>query len=284
MRRILDNLGLNKKSNANIEINPSDLYFKSMAELIGSIQKVKGKDGVDGKQGKSGRDGKDGKTPIKGIDYLTPDEIRSIKESIKPLKNIDYFDGKDGRDGKDGEIKTIQEIVEKKVPLSQQDIELIARSLELLSPDKKLDIKAIKDWEATIISVVNKTIRKRAGAGGTTGGNGNDVNAIHTNEANEISGLTEKVTPANGDLIVIESSTDGFAKRKVQIGNLPSSGGGAVSSIIAGDGISVDVGTGNVTVTNSDRGSTAVATHVGESDPHTQYVKKELAIAYAIAL
>lgn len=45
-----------------------------------------------------------------------------------------------------------------------------------------------------------------------------------------------------------------------------------VQSVAAGDGISVSPTTGNVVVSNSDRGSTAVATHESASDPHPQYL------------
>lgn len=44
-----------------------------------------------------------------------------------------------------------------------------------------------------------------------------------------------------------------------------------VQSVAAGTGISVNQTTGNVTVTNADRGSTAVATHEAAADPHPQY-------------
>lgn len=54
--------------------------------------------------------GDKGDTPVKGIDYLTPEEINNIsnyvkdtvKEEVRPVKGVDYFDGVDGKDGKDG--------------------------------------------------------------------------------------------------------------------------------------------------------------------------------------
>ena len=52
------------------------------------------------------------------------------------------------------------------------------------------------------------------------------------------------------------------------------SGGAAVRSISAGAGITVtngDAVAGSPTIANSDRGSDAVTTHVGLSDPHAQY-------------
>jgi hypothetical protein len=58
-------------------------------------------------------------------------------------------------------------------------------------------------------------------AGGGGGGSGTDTTAIHTNTANEIAGLTEKVSPVSADLLVIEDSAAGNVKKKVQTGNLP---------------------------------------------------------------
>ncbi len=53
-----------------------------------------------------------------------------------------------------------------------------------------------------------------------------DNNAFHRAASSQISALTEKVTPVSADLIVIEDSAASNAKKKVQIGNLPSGGGG----------------------------------------------------------
>lgn len=55
----------------------------------------------------------------------------------------------------------------------------------------------------------------------TAGGSGTDEDAIHDNVASEISAVTEKVTPISADLILIEDSAAGNAKKRVQIGNLP---------------------------------------------------------------
>ncbi len=59
---------------------------------------------------------------------------------------------------------------------------------------------------------------------------GTDANAIHVNVAGEIAAITEKVTPVAADLIVIEDSAAGNAKKRVQIGNLPGGGGGVSQS------------------------------------------------------
>lgn len=52
-------------------------------------------------------------------------------------------------------------------------------------------------------------------------------NAVETDAADQFSGLTEKVSPASGDLLLIEDSAASGAKKKVQIGNLPGGGGGS---------------------------------------------------------
>ena len=50
-----------------------------------------------------------------------------------------------------------------------------------------------------------------------------DSDAIHDNVSAEISAITEKSTPVSADLLIIEDSASSNAKKKVQIGNLPSS-------------------------------------------------------------
>lgn len=57
-----------------------------------------------------------------------------------------------------------------------------------------------------------------------------DANAIHDNVSAEISAVTEKASPVSADLILIEDSEASNAKKRVQIGNLPSSGSGSGSS------------------------------------------------------
>ncbi len=57
---------------------------------------------------------------------------------------------------------------------------------------------------------------------------GADADAIHDNVAAEISAITEKATPVDADLVVIEDSAAANAKKRVQLGNLPGGGGGAV--------------------------------------------------------
>jgi hypothetical protein len=51
-----------------------------------------------------------------------------------------------------------------------------------------------------------------------------DPNAIHVDVSGEIAGVTEKATPVNGDFLIIEDSAASNVKKRVQIGNLPSTG------------------------------------------------------------
>lgn len=53
-----------------------------------------------------------------------------------------------------------------------------------------------------------------------------DADAIHDNVPGEIAALTEKGSPVDADLVLIEDSEDGNSKKKVQVGNLPGGGGG----------------------------------------------------------
>ena len=52
-----------------------------------------------------------------------------------------------------------------------------------------------------------------------------DPNAVHVDVAGEIDGITEKVTPVDADVIIIEDSEAANVKKKVQISNLPSAAG-----------------------------------------------------------
>lgn len=53
-----------------------------------------------------------------------------------------------------------------------------------------------------------------------------DENAIHDNVSGEIDAITEKVTPVDDDLLIIEDSANGNIKKKVKMSNLPGASGG----------------------------------------------------------
>ena len=75
------------------------------------------------------------------------------------------------------------------------------------------DVLLIEDSEASYA-------KKRLTIGNFPGGL--DTTAIHKTTAAEISAMTEKTTPVAADLLVIEDSAASNAKKRVQIGNLPS--------------------------------------------------------------
>ena len=54
---------------------------------------LKGKDGKDGKDGINGIDGDDGHTPVKGVDYFTPEDIEDLNIPVKlsQMENDTYF-------------------------------------------------------------------------------------------------------------------------------------------------------------------------------------------------
>lgn len=53
------------------------------------------------------------------------------------------------------------------------------------------------------------------------GGGGVDPTAIHTDVDSEIDSLTEKASPVNNDILIIEDSGDTYKKKKVKISSLP---------------------------------------------------------------
>ena len=67
-----------------------------------------------------------------------------------------------------------------------------------------------------------------------------DGDAIHDNVASEISAITEKVTPVNADLVIIEDSADSNNKKRAQVGNLPGGGGGGADHNILDGSVHLD--------------------------------------------
>lgn len=96
-----------------------------------------------------------------------------------------------------------------------------------------------------------------------TPGAGTDEDAIHDDEVAEISAIVEKGVPVGTDMLVIEDSADGDAKKMIQIANLPAGGGnvtgpagatdeaiarydGAVGNLIQDSNVTID-NIGNIT-------------------------------------
>jgi len=73
-------------------------------------------------------------------------------------------------------------------------------------------------------AIVEKDLLSSAAALGG-GGGGTDANAVHVNEANEISGIAEKTATVDDDIIIIEDSENSFIKKKVKKSNFAGSVG-----------------------------------------------------------
>lgn len=63
-----------------------------------------------------------------------------------------------------------------------------------------------------------------------------DSNAIHDDVSGEISALTE-VVPAEDDVLLIEDASDGFSKKKIEIGDISTLGGVwmPLTTVVAGE-------------------------------------------------
>ncbi len=64
---------------------------------------------------------------------------------------------------------------------------------------------------------------------------GADAEAFHDDESSEISALTQKVTPENGDHLLIEDSAASNAKKRVLWSSLPGAGAAATVKVKASD-------------------------------------------------
>jgi hypothetical protein len=91
------------------------------------------------KQPANGKDGRDGRTPLKGKDYLTDSDVKTlialVEKGIRiPQDGADGKDGKPGAPGKDGSPDTGAEIVGKINALP-------------IKPEFQIDVKRIKGIE-----------------------------------------------------------------------------------------------------------------------------------------
>lgn len=104
-----------------------------------------------------------------------------------------------------------------------------ADNIDLTLNDGAIDHNSLNNY------VANQHIDWTTDQGATNINNANvqggaDDTAIHVNLAAEISGITEKVTPVGTDILVIEDSAAANAKRRVQLANLPTAGGGEANT------------------------------------------------------
>lgn len=123
-------------------------------------------------------------------------------------------------------------------------------------------------------SATGKWINQTAAEAGVTGGG--DSDAIHDNVAAEISAIAEKATPVNADVLVIEDSAASYAKKKVQITNLPAGTPGADSI----DDTMIDWGAGANQVDADDVPESATKKWAGETGATTDQTGAEIKTAY----
>lgn len=110
----------------------------------------------------------------------------------------------------------------------------------------------------------------------TPGGAGTDTTAIHDNTANEISAIAEKESPASADVLIIEDSAASYAKKKVQITNLPAGTPGADSI----NDTHIDWGAGANQVDADDVPESATRKWAGESGATQDQTGAEIKSAY----
>jgi hypothetical protein len=86
----------------------------------------------------------------------------------------------------------------------------------------------------SVINITNGTLTDDGGGEITIdfGSAATDGSAIHDNQANEISAITEKETPADDDLLLIEDSAASYVKKSVKISNLPAGSGSGETDVL----------------------------------------------------
>lgn len=90
--------------------------------------------------------------------------------------------------------------------------------------DEAHSVTSHNDTTATGAELETLTDGSDADALHTHSADGIDTSAIHDNQSAEISVITEKGSPVNADLLLIEDSASSNVKKRVQIGNLPDVG------------------------------------------------------------
>lgn len=102
----------------------------------------------------------------------------------------------------------------------------------IISEAEGLGYKALTadDWSTLTGADVPADIARALNILAAVGASSSDPNAIHDNVSGEISAITEKVSPASGDHLLIEDSAASNAKKRVQVGNLPGGGGGETNT------------------------------------------------------
>ena len=127
-----------------------------------------------GEEGITKLKGDRGYTPIRGVDYLTPNEMQAIMQDLRPVKGRDYADGLPGIDGRNPSRRELEAVIARhlsKIPKDKFDINKvaaeIARALEKLQGEQRLDYEALKNRPG-----IPMYDRKKFGGKGGRGGGG----------------------------------------------------------------------------------------------------------------
>lgn len=189
----------------------------------------------------------------KALTYANLESNLSLTES--QISNLDHTDLDAFHDNEANEFSSLSE----KTTTSGADL-LVIEDSEDSGNKKKLQISNLPvggggDIEvqendaqvvatATVLNFEGGASVTDEGSGKATitvsgGGSGTDSDAIHDNVADEINQVTEKTTPADADVLILEDSESSWDKKKVQIGNLPTASGGGGSLAVKDEGTQI---------------------------------------------
>ncbi len=125
----------------------------------------------------------------------------------------------------------VSTVIEDEEKLSPKDVNLLP--FTELTPESVFIAQIIikydgSDWTIEkVVALTGSRVSQSSTSNSTI-----DVNAIHDNSGAEIYGITEKTTPVDNDILIMEDSADNYTKKKIKISNLPSGSGGTDENAI----------------------------------------------------
>ncbi len=91
------------------------------------------------------------------------------------------------------------------------------------------------DLQRQINKIQSELKRLETGDTPIVSGGGADTDAVHVNLPGEIAGITEKVSPVDADLFIVEDSADSNNKKRLQMGNISANDPAAIHDDVAGE-------------------------------------------------
>jgi hypothetical protein len=166
--------------------------------------------------------------------YLAAEHVDWAGAGTGTVHTDNYIEGGDGTDTTAIHADTASEIsgiTVKGTPVGA-DFLIIEDSADTNAKKHVLisGLEAILDHDALTNFVANEHLDWTASVGTIhtdnyiEGGDGTDGTAIHSDVSSEISALTDKDSPVGADMLIIEDSAAGNAKKRVSITNLPAGG------------------------------------------------------------